>query len=245
MRCVMVEDMSVSLRIAELVKATTLDTNEFDKKIGVTPVMIKHLLGGRNYPSHDTYVKLKKVFPKLNFYWLIFGIGSMWEEESQDAKEASRLAATTQNAGTPLTASHIVTDAPTPSFPHPSDPRRGNSSMGTLPLPVVGYKEEAKEVQATQQQETISAAATTHEATSDHKTEAANGRTPIQDNTIKTTVSPIGGVDNTDNVSQTAPPVPTQERRCDTTPPSPKPLLPDLIVLQPDGRYIRYRAVEE
>ncbi len=238
----MVKDMSVSLRFAELLQATSLGAGELAKRIGVTPLMIKHLLEGRNYPSHDTYVRLKKVFPNLNFYWLIFGVGSMWiydlepEKEQggaqtipqkeqtrpiKDEEAESSLFKTNKNIETDVlnNTSLLRSSGETP----PSMSKEGSDAVTTEPI--VESQELLQRSVIEETNKRIDTASDVFEVKSE---EGGSGVTNIETNVINNTSLP-----SVTRIENERPPLESSSS------------VPDLIVLQPDGRYIRYRAVKE
>ena len=238
----MVKDMSVSLRFAELLHATSLGVGELAKRIGVTPLMIKHLLEGRNYPSHDTYVRLKKVFPNLNFYWLIFGVGSMWiydlepEKEQggaqtipqkepprpiKDEEAESSLFKVNRNIETNVLDNNSLLrnskDAP------PSMHKERSDAVTTEPI--VESQESLQRSVIEETNKRIDTASDVFEVKSEEGgSGVTNTRTNITNNTSLPSVT---------RIENERPPLESSSS------------VPDLIVLQPDGRYIRYRAVKE
>jgi hypothetical protein len=237
----MVKDMSVSLRFAELLHATSLGVGELAKRIGVTPLMIKHLLEGRNYPSHDTYVRLKKVFPNLNFYWLIFGVGSMWIYDLEPEKQQGSTQTTPQKEPTRpikdeeaesslfrgnndiktnvLESNSLLRSGNTP----PSMPKEKSDAVTTEPS--VKSQELLQRSMIEEAEKSLDTASAVFEVKSE---EGGAGVTNIETNVV-------------DNTS-----LPSVTRIENERPPLESPSsVPDLIVLQPDGRYIRYRAVKE
>ena len=238
----MVKDMSVSLRFAELLQATSLGAGELAKRIGVTPLMIKHLLEGRNYPSHDTSVRLKKVFPNLNFYWLIFGVGSMWiydhDPERQqggaqtipqkeptrpikDEEAESSLFKTNKNTKTNVLYSNSLLHSNGDTQPSMTKDR----SDAVTKEPIVESQELLQRSVIEETNKRIDTASDVFEVKSD---EGGSGVTNIETNVVS-------------NASLSSATVGRNEH----PPFEPPSSIPDLIVLQPDGRYIRYRAVKE
>ena len=52
---------------------------DFAKKIGVSPPTINHIMSGRNKISMEVIGKIKKVFPKIPYEWLMENKGSLSE----------------------------------------------------------------------------------------------------------------------------------------------------------------------
>ena len=238
----MVKDMSVSLRFAELLQATSLGAGELAKRIGVTPLMIKHLLEGRNYPSHDTYVRLKKVFPNLNFYWLIFGVGSMWIYDLEPEKQQGSTQTTPQKEQTrPIkdeeaesslfkinknmeTSVLSNTSLLRSSGETPPSMSKDRSDVVTTE-PIVESQELLQRSVIEETNKRIDTASDVFEVKSE---EGGSGVTNTETNVMNNTSLP-----SVTRIENERPPLESSSS------------VPDLIVLQPDGRYIRYRAVKE
>jgi len=238
----MVKDMSVSLRFAELLQATSLGAGELAKRIGVTPLMIKHLLEGRNYPSHDTYVRLKKVFPNLNFYWLIFGVGSMWIYDLEPEKQQGSTQTTPQKEQTrPIKDEEAEsslfkinknmeisvlsnTSLLRSSGETPPSMSKDRSDVVTTE-PIVESQELLQRSVIEETNKRIDTASDVFEVKSE---EGGSGVTNTGTNVMNNTSLP-----SVTRIENERPPLESSSS------------VPDLIVLQPDGRYIRYRAVKE
>lgn len=80
--------MEVSKRILEILEKSGLTPSEFADKIEVQRSAISHITSGRNKPSLEFLIKIKKVFPEIDTDWLVFGIEKEKElEEISSAKE--------------------------------------------------------------------------------------------------------------------------------------------------------------
>lgn len=53
-----------------------LSASAFADKIGVQRSSLSHLLSGRNKPSLDFILKIVEVFPEVDLYWIINGVGT-------------------------------------------------------------------------------------------------------------------------------------------------------------------------
>jgi DNA-binding XRE family transcriptional regulator len=53
-----------------------LNASTFADKIGVQRSSMSHLLSGRNKPSLDFILKIIDIFPDVDLYWILNGIGS-------------------------------------------------------------------------------------------------------------------------------------------------------------------------
>ncbi|PWA08923.1 helix-turn-helix transcriptional regulator [Flavobacterium laiguense] len=54
----------------------SLNASSFSDKIGVQRSSMSHLLSGRNKPSLDFILKIIDIFPEVDLYWILKGVGS-------------------------------------------------------------------------------------------------------------------------------------------------------------------------
>jgi len=73
--------MDINQRIEVLKNHFKLSNVEFAEKIEVQPSTLSHIFSGRNRPSVDFILKIKRVFPTISLNWLLLGEGSMEEEK--------------------------------------------------------------------------------------------------------------------------------------------------------------------
>lgn len=66
--------MELKNRILEILEKSGLTPSEFADKIEVQRSVISHITSGRNKPSLDFLIKIKKNFPEIDTDWLIFGV---------------------------------------------------------------------------------------------------------------------------------------------------------------------------
>lgn len=74
--------MELSNRIIEIIEKSGLTPSEFADKIEVQRSAISHITSGRNKPSLEFLIKIKKVFPEIDTDWLVFGTEK--EEEFEE-----------------------------------------------------------------------------------------------------------------------------------------------------------------
>lgn len=74
--------MEASKRILEILEKSGLTPSEFADKIEVQRSAISHIVSGRNKPSLEFLIKIKKVFPEIDTDWLVFGTEK--EEELEE-----------------------------------------------------------------------------------------------------------------------------------------------------------------
>lgn len=77
--------MELKDRITEVIAYSQLTASEFADEIEVQRSSISHIMSGRNKPSLDLLVKIKKRFPELRWDWLIEGEGEMHEKPQEQA----------------------------------------------------------------------------------------------------------------------------------------------------------------
>ncbi len=73
--------MNINQRIEVLKNHFKLSNVEFAEKIEVQPSTLSHIFSGRNRPSVDFILKIRRVFPTVSLNWLLLGEGSMEEEK--------------------------------------------------------------------------------------------------------------------------------------------------------------------
>ncbi len=83
-------------RIKHLMEAKKISAAQFADEIGVQRSSLSHILSGRNKPSLDFMLKVKKQYPEIRLDWLLLGEGNMnsgREEKSPipDEKEEGKV----------------------------------------------------------------------------------------------------------------------------------------------------------
>ena len=63
----------------------------FAEKIDVQRSSISHILSGRNKPSLEFVLKILKVFPEVELYWLLNGVGTFPKQVSKKIESAPTL----------------------------------------------------------------------------------------------------------------------------------------------------------
>jgi len=75
----------------------SLNASSFADKIGVQRSSMSHLLSGRNKPSLDFILKIIDIFPDIDLYWILNGIGSF----PKNSEPIENLNDVSQNLDTP------------------------------------------------------------------------------------------------------------------------------------------------
>ncbi|MFK5855044.1 MAG: helix-turn-helix domain-containing protein [Bacteroidota bacterium] len=70
-------------RVKKLLEIEQLSSSQFADEIKLQRSSLSHVLSGRNKPSLDFVMKIKKRFPEVNLDWLIFGKGHMFLSQQE------------------------------------------------------------------------------------------------------------------------------------------------------------------
>lgn len=65
-------------RLAKIIESENLTAKQFAAEIGVSAGTISNILGGRNKPSVEIYVRILNRFRTISSDWLMLGTGSMY-----------------------------------------------------------------------------------------------------------------------------------------------------------------------
>lgn len=65
-------------RIKQIMSLEELSASQFADEIDIQRSSLSHVLSGRNKPSLDFIMKIKKSFNRISLDWLIFGDGQMF-----------------------------------------------------------------------------------------------------------------------------------------------------------------------
>ena len=68
-------------RIKAIMTHYELRAAQFSDAIGMQRSAVSHVLSGRNKPSLDFVLRIKKKFPEISLNWLTMGIGNMFVNE--------------------------------------------------------------------------------------------------------------------------------------------------------------------
>ena len=64
-------------RIQKIMQREAMTAGMFAEKIGISPASLSHILSGRNNPSLDVMMKIRKTFDYISWEWLLEGVGEM------------------------------------------------------------------------------------------------------------------------------------------------------------------------
>lgn len=83
----MVNKEAFAKRLQEMMDYYEMSAAGLADKIGVQRSSISHLLSGRNNPSLDFVLKILDNYPRIDFNWLVKGIGKL-ESVDEDMSES-------------------------------------------------------------------------------------------------------------------------------------------------------------
>ena len=84
--------MDLKERITKVIAYSGLSLSEFADEIEVQRSSISHVTSGRNKPSLDFLIKIKKRFPEILWEWLIEGTGEMTQPKEEMADKNAQAA---------------------------------------------------------------------------------------------------------------------------------------------------------
>ena len=64
-------------RIQKIMQKEAMNAGLFAEKIGISAASLSHILSGRNNPSLDVMMKIRKAFGYVSWEWLLEGVGEM------------------------------------------------------------------------------------------------------------------------------------------------------------------------
>ena len=70
-------------RIKQIMSLEQLSASQFADEINLQRSSLSHVMSGRNKPSLDFVMKIKKSFNRISLDWLIFGDGPMFDDEDR------------------------------------------------------------------------------------------------------------------------------------------------------------------
>lgn len=75
--------LTIHQRIEALMKCKNFNYTTFANEIGVSDVVVRNIITGRNAPSFDFIMRITQTFDWININWLIKGEGSISNEENK------------------------------------------------------------------------------------------------------------------------------------------------------------------
>jgi len=65
--------MSIINRIDSFIKSKKMTRSKFANEVGVQRSNLAHFFNGRNKPSLDFFLKIKRKYPEVDLNWMIYG----------------------------------------------------------------------------------------------------------------------------------------------------------------------------
>lgn len=69
--------MDIGKRFLEVFAYSGLSRLEFAERLKISPAVLSHISSGRNQPSLDLILALRRAYPEISLDWLLLGTGSM------------------------------------------------------------------------------------------------------------------------------------------------------------------------
>jgi transcriptional regulator with XRE-family HTH domain len=69
--------MEVGKRFMDVFAYSGLSRLEFADRLKISPAVLSHISSGRNQPSLDLILALRRAYPEVSLDWLLLGAGSM------------------------------------------------------------------------------------------------------------------------------------------------------------------------
>lgn len=126
-----------------------LSASAFADKISVQRSSLSHLLSGRNKPSLDFIIKVIKVFPEVDLYWILNGKGTFPKSEntSNHFEEVKSASIETPFIQTELESPDLFSATASKNFEKEIQPTEINhhtptaNTSGTIERIVIFYKD--------------------------------------------------------------------------------------------------------
>lgn len=74
----------IAKRLKQILEEKEMNALEFSERVGIQRSSLSHLFSGRNKPSIDLLLKIKKQFPETDLDWLITGEQSKFTTKSEE-----------------------------------------------------------------------------------------------------------------------------------------------------------------
>ena len=80
----MINVVEFAERLKVIMNYYELSAAQFAEKLEVQRSSISHILSGRNKPSLDFVLKILKMFPGVELYWMLNGVGKFPENQNSE-----------------------------------------------------------------------------------------------------------------------------------------------------------------
>lgn len=86
--------MDIGKRFMDVFAYSGLSRLEFAERLKISPAVLSHISSGRNQPSLDLILALRRAYPEISLDWLLLGSGSMKRGQTDAQELFSRPVAT-------------------------------------------------------------------------------------------------------------------------------------------------------
>lgn len=119
-------------RLAQILDYYNLSAAAFADKINVQRSSLSHLLSGRNKPSLDFILKVQEVFPEVDLYWILNGVGEFPKSAGSIALKTEEPILHKDKVAADLFASEISNTTEKKSAPVPQEQVAPSAAASTL-----------------------------------------------------------------------------------------------------------------
>jgi transcriptional regulator with XRE-family HTH domain len=93
--------MEIGKRFMDVFAYSGLSRLEFAERLKISPAVLSHISSGRNQPSLDLILALRRAYPEISLDWLLLGNGNMKRGQA-DNRELFSSPVTTEPGPEPL-----------------------------------------------------------------------------------------------------------------------------------------------
>lgn len=123
-------------RIRQIMEYENMSQQEFSNRLGISPASLSSIFNGRSRPTNNHVQAIHHAFPEISISWLLFGEGTMFEDDMPDPLEIADvqdLGASEPSNQSDAPAAELFTTRPqTAAVKHPTAPVVPQN-LGTIP----------------------------------------------------------------------------------------------------------------
>lgn len=115
--------MTIGERLKDWLTSENITIKQFSHALDIQPSSLSHIFSGRNKPSSDMLLKIKKGYPAMDLNWLIAGVDDTTQEDMGVLRAKSDV--------TSVTKTQIATNSDHLSTVNQLDMKNDQNSIGT------------------------------------------------------------------------------------------------------------------
>lgn len=123
-------------RIRQIMEYENMSQQEFSNRLGISPASLSSIFNGRSRPTNNHVQAIHHAFPEISISWLLFGEGTMFEDDMPDPLEVADVqdlgASEPSNQGDAPAADMFNTRPQTAAVKHPIAPVM-SQNLGATP----------------------------------------------------------------------------------------------------------------